>query len=231
MRLGLIEAHPLPAFERRVVIGPRGLDDGAALVAGRPEQFLEKRLGDAICVVLRVDDEEVDRADVTAGPNGWTEREDRAPDDDALRFRDDDARLREIDQLAHQVRHAERAVAAAHLHGTVAQGDDPIDVRDARHSDQVFHADGSNLAGFGDQGPRSGSTEAATEARDPLATADDEDVRDALQVRPTGIAFRSPVGNIRHRFGGHLRAARTRDPVIATRSCIAVHGSSPGEGG
>ena len=141
-------------------VGPFGLDDGAALVAGRPEQLLEERLGDPVRVVLRVDDQEVDGADVAAGSNGRPEREDRAPDDDALRFRDDDAGLRQVDELAHEIGCAERALATVHLHRIVTQGDDPVDVRDTGCSDQVFHADGSNLAGFGDQGPRSGSTEA-----------------------------------------------------------------------
>jgi len=48
------------------------------------------------------------------------------------------------------------------------------------------------------------------------------------RVRPTGIAFRSPSANIRHRFGGHLRAARMRDPSAAIRSCIATPRATTG---
>jgi hypothetical protein len=59
-------------------------------------------------VVLRVDDQEVDRADVPAGADRRPEREDRATDHHALRLRDDDARLRQVDQLAHQIRGTER---------------------------------------------------------------------------------------------------------------------------
>jgi hypothetical protein len=53
----------------------------------------------------------------------------------------------------------DRAAGATHPHRVIAQRDETIDVRDTGRSDQVFHADGSYLAGFGDQGPRPGSTE------------------------------------------------------------------------
>jgi hypothetical protein len=38
---------------------------------------------------------------------------------------------------------------------------------------------------------------------------------DGTWARPNGVAFGSPTHMIRHRFGGHLRAARrgTRSPV------------------
>jgi hypothetical protein len=149
-RASFSEANPLPAFED-LVVGSIGFDDGAPLVAGGPEQFLEQGCGDALRVVLPVDHQEIDRADVTAGSNGWPEREDRATDDDTLRLRDDNARLREIDELAHQIGRSERALATVDLHRIIAQGDEPVDVRDTGCSDQVFHAVGSNLAGFGDQ--------------------------------------------------------------------------------
>ena len=83
-------------------------------------EFLQERLGDPVHVVLLVDDQEVDRADVPAGSNGRPEREDRAPDHDASRFGDDDAGLREIHQLAHEIGCSERAVGTAHLHGVIA---------------------------------------------------------------------------------------------------------------
>src|SRR4051812_8667006 len=80
VRTGFAETHPLPAGIGLSVVRPFGFDDGAALVAGRPDQFLQQRLGDPVDVVLRVDDQEVDVADVAAGSNGWPEREDRASD-------------------------------------------------------------------------------------------------------------------------------------------------------
>ena len=48
-------------------------------------------------------------------------------------------------------------------------------------------------------------------------------------VRPTGIAFGSPVPMIRHRFGGHLRAARTRS-CVAVRHAPPLAPSTPWEG-
>src|SRR5688572_19816459 len=48
-------------------------------------------------------------------------------------------------------------------------------------------------------------------------------------VRPTGIAFGSPVAMIRHRFGGHLRAARARS-CIAVRHAPPLAPSTPWEG-
>ena len=100
---------PLPRGERRVV-RLFGLDDGTALVAGRAEQLLEERRGDPVGVVSRVGDQEVDGPDVAAGPDGRSECEDRATDDDPLRSRDEDARLRQVDQLAHQIGGTERAL-------------------------------------------------------------------------------------------------------------------------
>ena len=50
------------------------------------------------------------------------------------------------------------------------------------------------------------------------------DARDALRARPTGIAFRSPVAMIRHRFDGNLRAAWSRASV---RSRYAPHVPHP----
>ena len=136
----------------------------------------------------------------------------RATDHHALRLRNDDACLRQVDQLAHEIGRPERALATAQPNRGVAQRDDTIDVRDTGYSDQVFHADGSNLAGFGDQAldrvrPRSIPGPAIRSS-----AASDGSLATRSRVRPTGIAFRSPSANIRHRFGGHLRAARMLDP-------------------
>ena len=167
-RTGFTETHPLPARERVSVVRPLGFDDGAALVAGRSDKLLQQGFCDAVDVVLRVDDEEVDRADVAAGSNGGPKRKDRASDDDALRFSDDDAGLRQIDQLAHEIGRSKRALAAVSLDRTVAKRDDSIDVRDTGCSDQVFHADGYYLAGFGDRRPSIGFERGDSGARDPL---------------------------------------------------------------
>ena len=68
-----------------------------------------------------------------------------------------------------------------------------------------------------------GSTGANIGARDPLVGGDRSLVRNALRVRQTGIAFGSPVPNIRHRFGGHLRFVRKRDPVTVRRGSSQTH--------
>ena len=56
-----------------------------------------------------------------------------------------------------------------------------------------------------------GSSEAKPGPAIPSSAVGDGSLTTRRRVRPTGIAFRSPSGNIRHRFGGHLRAARRRD--------------------
>ena len=146
-------------------------------------------------------------------------------------LRDDDAGLREVDELAHEIGRTERAFGTAHRASTPSlKRDDSVDVRDTGRSDQVFHADGSNLAGFGDHGPRSGSTESIPGPAIRSSAASDGSLATRSRVRPTGIAFRSPSANIRHRFGGHLRAARMRDPSAVARPCTTVRQPSAGEG-
>jgi hypothetical protein len=137
------EAHPVPECPRGRLLGGDGLDETAALVTGRPDDLLEEGLRDALRVMFRVDGDEIDRSDVAAGPDGWSEGEDRAADHETPCFGDEDAGLRQIDHLSQQVRGPERALAALHGQGAVAQGDEAIDVRDARCSDQVFHAEGA----------------------------------------------------------------------------------------
>jgi hypothetical protein len=89
--------------------------------------------------------------------------------------------LREIDQLAHEIGSPERTLGTIHRHRGVAQRDDSIDVRDTGRSDQVFHAVGSNLAGFGDQGPSIGFDRGDTEAREPLTGGERWIAHDALE--------------------------------------------------
>jgi hypothetical protein len=85
------------------VVGQGCLHDAAALVARRSKHLLEERIGDAIRIVIGIDDDEVDGADEAAGTNRGSKREDRAPDDLAPRLGNEDARLREVDQLSEQV--------------------------------------------------------------------------------------------------------------------------------
>ena len=60
----------------------------------------------------------------------------------ALRLGDEDARLRQVDELAEQIGGIERARATGGTKVRVAQGDETIDIRDTGCSDQVFHAEG-----------------------------------------------------------------------------------------
>ena len=74
--------------------------------------------------------------------------EDRPTYDVSLRLGDDDTGLRQVDELAEEVRGIERALATIDPTTVIAQGDDPVDIGDTGCSDQVFHADGSYLAGL-----------------------------------------------------------------------------------
>src|SRR5579859_3043231 len=87
------ESLVLPTGAYGGVLRLRRLHDGAALVLGRAEDLLEEGRRQPVRIVVGVEDEEVDRADVTAGPDRWTEGEDRATDHFAPRLGDEDARL------------------------------------------------------------------------------------------------------------------------------------------
>src|SRR6185369_15354636 len=47
----------------------------------RPKCLLDEELGDRVAVARRIEDEEIDRADVTAGLHGWADRQDGATHD------------------------------------------------------------------------------------------------------------------------------------------------------
>ena len=95
-----------------------------------------------------IDDQKVDGPDVAAGDDRRTQGEDRPTHDMSLRLGDDDTGLRQVDELAKEVRGIERALATIDPTAFIAQGDDAVDVGDTGCSDQVFHADGSYLAGL-----------------------------------------------------------------------------------
>ena len=136
----------------------RGRPAGAAsttaqpLLLRRPEQLLERSLGDAFDVVARIDDQEVDRPDVAAGTDGRPEREDRAARRSCRCVSaTSDARLRKVDELPQQVRGVERVAADRHRRGPSAhERDDALDVGDPCRPNLVFHADGLDLAQDGD---------------------------------------------------------------------------------
>ena len=95
--------------ERRGSSGAGRLDDGAALVAGRADDLFDESFGHPIGVVVGIDDQEIDGPDEAAGADRRSEREDGPAHDVPLRLGDEDARLRQVDELAEQVRRIERA--------------------------------------------------------------------------------------------------------------------------
>ena len=158
-RAGRGEAHPFPAGECRRVVRRDSLNDSATLVTRRSEQLFEQRLGDPLGVVRRIDDQEIDRSDVATGANGRSEGEDRTTDNGPPSFGDNDAGLRQVDELAEEIGRTERALTTTDAQRFVAQGNKTLDIGDTGRSDQVFHADGSNLAGPATMVLDRGSTE------------------------------------------------------------------------
>src|SRR6266566_5199883 len=102
-RTGLDETVTLEAGPLRQIVWQGHFHEGAALVACRPEDLLQERVDDAIRVVVRIDHDEIYRADEAAGLDRGSKREDRASDHLAPGLGDEDACLREIDQLSEQV--------------------------------------------------------------------------------------------------------------------------------
>ncbi len=123
--------------------GSSRLDGAAALVARRPQQLLDERLGHEIDVVLRVDHEQIDGADVAAGPDGGSQRQHRAPGKLAATLGHEDAGLGQVHELTQEIWRDPRIAPVGHEDGLVRKRNEPIDVRDAGGADLVFHADGS----------------------------------------------------------------------------------------
>jgi hypothetical protein len=97
--------------------------------------------------VAGIDDQEVDGPDEASGPDRWTKGQDGPTDHGSLRLGDEDAGLREVHELTEQIRCVERARVTVFTKVVAAKGDETIDIRDTRDSDQVFHAEASYLAG------------------------------------------------------------------------------------
>ena len=153
-------------------------------------------------IVIGIDDEEVDRPDEAAGATDGRRARTAPPTTVASRLRDEDAGLREVDQLAQRSAAPSGLSSRATPKGPVAQSDEPIDVRDTGRSDQVFHADGSTSQGWRPFAPDRGSTEGSTGLALPSSAAS-EGARDAL----TGAADRYC-----NRFAGGYDTASLRRP-------------------
>ena len=102
------------------IVRLRDLDDCAALVACGPEHLLEEGVGHVVDVVTRVDQQEVDGADVAAGADGRPEGEHRPTDQFASLFGHEDAGLRQVDQLAKEIRGDQRTRLAGRVEPTRA---------------------------------------------------------------------------------------------------------------
>src|SRR5215203_830213 len=139
------EPGALEAGEVRGIGGLRRLDRGATLVARGAQQLLQEGFRHAICVMVRSDDKEVDRAHVAAGRDRRTQYEQRPAHELSSRLGDDHARVRQVDALAKQVRGVERA-ATGPGHRRTAERRQPVDVRDAGRTDRVLHAESAPRA-------------------------------------------------------------------------------------
>ena len=136
-----------PAVECRRVVRADGFHESAALVARRSDEVLQERIRHSVRVMVGVDDQEIDRADEAPGADRGSEGQNGPTHDDALGFGDEDAGLRQIHQLAHEVRGIQRAGVTVDTKVRVAERDETIDIRDTGCSDQVFHAEGSTSQG------------------------------------------------------------------------------------
>ena len=213
------------AAQRPRVAGSSGRaasTSGAALVAGRADGLLEEGIRDPVGVVVGVDDQEVDRArrsrrrGPTDGGPGRPHRRRDAGSRPRRCWPAAGTRAAGADRRRRAGSILDRTRPSASLSAT-RRSISVIRAARTRYSTPKVRTsqDGDRSPldrGHPDPGPGPG-------ARDPAQPR----VRDACAregMRPTGIAFGSPVHMIRHRFGGHLRAARGRscDASVTHRS-------------
>src|SRR5439155_11232004 len=91
-------------------------------------------------VMVGIDHDQVHDADEASSPHGWTEGENRSSNHVASGLGNEDARLREIDQLSEQATRVHRSRNAGRPDRLTAERDEPFDIRDASWADQVFYA-------------------------------------------------------------------------------------------
>jgi len=136
MRTLLDKSMSLPPGPLGGIAWLRRLDRRAALVCSRSQRLFEERVGDLIDLARRIDDEQIDRADIAAGSDGWTDRENRAAHDVTPPFGDEDGRMGQEDELPKQIGRFGLSGGAG-AQPIAAQGDETIDVRDPGRSDPV----------------------------------------------------------------------------------------------
>src|SRR6185503_12256982 len=108
-RLLVLESLALPALQLCRVLRLGRLDRRTTLVARRLEALLDEACTHGVRCARRVDDEQVDDADVATGANRGPDREPGATDDVPLALGNQDGGVRQEDQLAQHVSGAERA--------------------------------------------------------------------------------------------------------------------------
>ena len=175
--------------------------------------------------MVGVDDQEVDGADVPAGADRRPKREDGATDDVPLRLGDEDAGLREVDELAEQIRGTERARRHGPREGPRRSSATSRSMSVTRAARTRYSTPKVRTSQGGDRRPSTGvSDRGRTGGRGP-SDRRAMDAHDASRDARPGCG--RPVlhsgrrcAMIRHRFGGHLRAARAR-------TCVAVRHAPP----
>src|SRR5437867_4845434 len=102
-RLLVLESLALPALQLRRVLRLRRLDRRTSLVGRRLEAILDEARAHGVRCARRVDDEQVDGSDVSAGANRRPDREHGAADDVPLALRNQDRGVRQEHELAQHV--------------------------------------------------------------------------------------------------------------------------------
>ena len=173
---------PLPACGGLSSSGRSASTTVQPLLLADRMQLLEERRGDPVGVVLGVDDQEVDRADVAAGSDGRPKGQDRATDDHPLRsprrrcLPAAGRRAGASDQPPRAGSSARSIAPSASLSATIRSMSVTRAAR-TRYSTPT----GPYLAGFGDHRPSIGFDRGDTGARDPLVGDERRLARDALR--------------------------------------------------
>ena len=140
MRAKVDETAFLPPGPLGGIVWSRRLDGRATLVGSRPEGLHEEDLHHRVCICAGSNRQEIDRADVTAGSNGGTDRENRAARNFPTSLGDEDARVGKVDQLTEHVRSVQGSSRPTIADLIAAERDKSVDIGDSSCSDRVIHA-------------------------------------------------------------------------------------------
>ena len=173
--------------------------------------------------MVGVDDHEIDGADETSGANGRSKGQDGPADHDALGLGDEDTRLRKVDELAEKGRGVERSIVTVAGHDAVTQDDDAVDVRYPGRSNQVFHAEGRNLAGRRPSAPRPGPDPGSV----PMARDSAAAMRNKPRDTSNGAADRYCIQVANAYHTASLRRSPAYRPSTDLRRRPSQHRDSP----